>query len=67
MPKTPEQLQKMRAAGRVAHAALDLAEQLIHCGTTTEEMDRELHTFICHWGEIRGENEMVKMMVKDDG
>lgn len=47
----------MRAAGRVAHAALDLAEQLIHCGTTTEDMDRELHQFICHscarggWGE----------------
>eukprot|EP00438_Fugacium_kawagutii_P012416 Skav215470 [mRNA] locus=scaffold1089:723749:725169:- [translate_table: standard] len=37
----------MRRAGRVAHAALDLAEQLIHAGTTTEDMDRQLHAFIC--------------------
>ena len=47
VPKSPEQLEKMRRAGRVAHAALDLAETLIEVGRTTEEMDKELHTFIC--------------------
>ena len=37
----------MRRAGRLAHEALDLAETLIEVGRTTEEMDKELHTFIC--------------------
>lgn len=40
-------MQKMRRAGRLAHEALDLAETLIEVGRTTEEMDKELHTFIC--------------------
>ena len=37
----------MRTAGRLAHEALDLAETLIEVGRTTEETDKELHTFIC--------------------
>lgn len=47
VPKTEDEVQKMRRAGRLAHEALDLAETLIEVGRTTEEMDKELHTFIC--------------------
>ena len=45
-----EEIEAMRAAGRLAHSALDLAEELIRPGLTTEEMDKELHTFICDHG-----------------
>ena len=47
VPKTEEQVAKMREAGALAHRALDLAERLIVPGVTTEEMDKELHTFMC--------------------
>ena len=47
VPKTEEEVAKMREAGRLAHRALDLAETLIVPGVTTEEMDKELHTFMC--------------------
>lgn len=50
VPKTEDEVQKMRRAGRLAHEALDLAETLIEVGRTTEEMDKELHTFICDHG-----------------
>jgi len=48
--KSPEQIEAMREAGRLAHAALDLAEELIVPGRTTEEMDRELHRFMVEGG-----------------
>ena len=47
VPKTEEEVAKMREAGQLAHRALDLAETLIVPGVTTEEMDKELHTFMC--------------------
>eukprot|EP00434_Breviolum_minutum_P029767 symbB.v1.2.026317.t1/scaffold2620.1/size74715/1 len=50
VPKTEEEVAKMREAGRLAHRALDLAETLIVPGVTTEEMDKELHTFMCDHG-----------------
>lgn len=48
--KSPEDVEAMRAAGRLAHAALDRAAELIVPGRTTEEMDVELHRFICDGG-----------------
>lgn len=48
--KSPEDLEKMRAVGRLARRTLDLAQTLILPGRTTEEMDRELHTFMCDNG-----------------
>jgi len=48
--KSPEDVQAMREAGRLAHAALDLAEGLIVPGRTTQEMEVELHHFICDAG-----------------
>lgn len=48
--KDPAALDAMRRAGRLAHAALDLAAELIVPGRTTEEMDVELHRFICDGG-----------------
>ncbi|CAK9074339.1 unnamed protein product [Durusdinium trenchii] len=50
VPKSEEEIEAMRAAGKLAHSALDLAEELIRPGLTTEEMDKELHTFICDHG-----------------
>ncbi|CAJ1366017.1 unnamed protein product [Effrenium voratum] len=48
--KSDEDVEAMRRAGKLAHSALDLAEQLIQPGITTEEMDKELHAFICDHG-----------------
>lgn len=48
--KTPEGVAAMRAAGKLAHEALDLAETLVTPGRTTEEMEAELHTFMCDAG-----------------
>lgn len=48
--KSPADLDAMRAAGRLAHAALDRAGELIVPGRTTEEMDVELHRFMCDGG-----------------
>lgn len=48
--KSPSDLDAMRAVGRLAHQALDLAGELITPGRTTEEMDAELHRFICAGG-----------------
>eukprot|EP00931_Biecheleriopsis_adriatica_P075885 TRINITY_DN49656_c0_g1_i1.p1 TRINITY_DN49656_c0_g1~~TRINITY_DN49656_c0_g1_i1.p1 ORF type:complete len:354 (-),score=84.38 TRINITY_DN49656_c0_g1_i1:163-1224(-) len=48
--KTPEDVEAMRAAGKLAHATLDLAAELIRPGVTTEEMDKQLHAFICDHG-----------------
>lgn len=45
--KTADALDAMRAAGKLAHAALDIAEELIMPGRTTEEIDAALHEFMC--------------------
>jgi len=48
--KSPADIDAMRAAGQLAHAALDRAGEFIVPGRTTEEMDAELHGFICSGG-----------------
>jgi len=48
--KTTDDINAMRAAGSLASKALDLAGELIVPGRTTEEIDRELHHFICSHG-----------------
>jgi len=40
----------MRGAGKLARRALDLAGELIRPGLTSEELERELHDFICTGG-----------------
>ena len=42
-PKTPEELQGMRVAGRLAAEVLEMIEPLVKVGMTTGELDR-----ICH-------------------
>ncbi|CAE7616154.1 MAP1D, partial [Symbiodinium pilosum] len=49
-PKSDSDVEAMRSAGQLAHSALDLAAELIRPGITSEEMDKELHTFICDHG-----------------
>jgi len=41
--KTPEEIKKMRVAGRVAREVLDIAGQLVRPGITTEEIDCAVH------------------------
>ena len=48
--KTDRDVEAMKSAGQLAHAALDLAADLIRPGITTEQMDKEIHTFICDHG-----------------
>ena len=49
--KTPEQQQKMRAAGQAAAEVLLLIEQHVQAGITTEELDRICHQ---HITEVQG-------------
>ncbi len=44
--KTPEQIEKMRVAGRMAAEVLDLIEEYVVPGVTTEELDRICHNHI---------------------
>ncbi|MCB1641133.1 MAG: M24 family metallopeptidase, partial [Xanthomonadales bacterium] len=44
--KTAEQLDKMRVAGRLASEVLDIIEQHIQPGVTTDELDRICHSHI---------------------
>lgn len=44
--KTPEEIGKMRVAGRLAATVLDMIEQHVQPGVTTEELDRLCHEFI---------------------
>ena len=44
--KTPEQQEKMRVAGRLAADVLDMIEDYVKPGVTTDELDRICHTFI---------------------
>lgn len=41
--KSPEQIAKMRAAGRAAREVLDVAGALVKAGTTTDEIDAAVH------------------------
>src|SRR5688572_9353251 len=44
--KTPEEIQKMRVAGRLAAEVLDYIEPLVKPGVTTGEIDRLCHEYI---------------------
>ena len=41
--KTEEEIEKMRAAGRVAREVLDLAGRMVCAGVTTDEIDNVVH------------------------
>lgn len=44
--KTPEEIEKMRVAGRLAASVLDMIEPHVQAGITTEELDSICHRFI---------------------
>jgi methionyl aminopeptidase len=48
--QTPETIEKMRIAGRVAAQALQLAGEHCKPGVTTDEIDRVVHEFLCDHG-----------------
>ncbi len=45
-PKTPEEIEKMRVAGRLAASVLEMIGEHVRPGVTTEELDRLCHDFI---------------------
>ena len=45
-PKTPEEIEKMRVAGRLAADVLDMIGEYVTPGTTTEDLDRRCHNYI---------------------
>ena len=45
-PKTPEEIDKMRVAGRLAASVLEMIGEYVQPGVTTEELDRRCHEFI---------------------
>lgn len=46
--KTPEEIAKMRIAGRLAAEVLEMIEPYVKPGITTEELDRICHEYITH-------------------
>jgi methionyl aminopeptidase len=44
--KTPDEQDKMRAAGRLAASVLDMIEAYVQPGVTTEDLDKRCHDFI---------------------
>ena len=44
--KTPEEQEKMRVAGRLAAEVLDMIEEHVVPGVTTEELDKICHDYI---------------------
>jgi methionyl aminopeptidase len=48
--QTPETIERMRVAGRIAAGALQLAGEHCRPGVTTDEIDRLVHEFICDHG-----------------
>ena len=44
--KTPDEIEKMRVAGRLASEVLDMIEPHVKAGVTTEELDRICHDYI---------------------
>ena len=43
--KTPEEIEKMRIAGRLASEVLDYVEPFVKAGITTDELDRLCHDY----------------------
>ena len=43
--KTPEEIEKMRVAGRLAAEQLEMIEPCIKAGVTTDELDRICHDY----------------------
>lgn len=41
--KTPEEIEKMKIAGRVAREVLDIAGRAVRVGITTDEIDEIVH------------------------
>jgi methionyl aminopeptidase len=48
--QTPETIEKMRVAGRVAAQALQVAGEHCKPGVTTDDIDRVVHEFLCEHG-----------------
>ncbi|MBV9312524.1 MAG: type I methionyl aminopeptidase [Pseudonocardia sp.] len=48
--QTPEVIEAMRTAGRVAAQALAAAGEAVRPGVTTDEVDRVVHEFLCDHG-----------------
>ena len=48
--QSPEVIQKMRVAGRIAAQAMHVAAEAIAPGITTDELDAVAHAFICDQG-----------------
>jgi methionyl aminopeptidase len=44
--KTPEEIERMRVAGRLAAQVLDMIEPHVRAGASTEELDRRCHDYI---------------------
>jgi methionyl aminopeptidase len=44
--KSPEQITKMRLAGKLASSVLEMIDKHVKVGTTTEELDQICHNFI---------------------
>jgi methionyl aminopeptidase len=45
--KTPEEIAKMRAAGRVGREVLDIAGRMVKAGINTDEIDAVVRKYIC--------------------
>jgi len=43
---TPEEVERIRASGRLASQAIDAAEAVLRPGVTTDELDRVVHEFL---------------------
>ncbi len=50
--RTPDEVELIRESGRVLAESLDLAEELIGAGVTTEFLDREIENFIVSNGGV---------------
>ncbi len=51
--KTPEEIEKMRVAGRLASEVLDMIEEHVNPGVTTDELNKICHDYIVdHQGAI---------------
>ncbi len=49
--KTPDEIEKMRIAGRLAAEVLEMLEPHVQPGVTTDELDRICHDYIVHTQE----------------
>ena len=50
--KTPEQIEKMRTAGRLAAEVLEMIEEHVQIDTTTEELNTICHDYIVNVQKI---------------